>query len=185
MLKLATKCITRENWPRILQRSFACADNLFPGFHGAVALIRIERVQEPLKVFSCKTSVTLADNGYYWIQLAPKNEHWWLTAMLDSDKNILQYYFDITLENRICGSASKFYDLFLDVVALPDGNFELLDKEELDEALKLHLINHEQYNTATQTADMLMNALPFRIQELNRFMHACFDALNSKLPEYP
>ena len=181
MQKIKTKSITRSDWPRVLRKSFVCDTLEFPSFHGVAALIRMDEVVSPLVAHSCGKEIVLADNGYYWVQIAPDIAHWWLTYMLDPDGNIYQYYFDITLENRIDKSKSAFDDLFLDVVALPNGMCEMLDLEELKEALRDNVITRDQYQLALNEADMLMHKLPERMDELNTFGNRLFMHLCSKL----
>ena len=177
MLKIKTKPITRSDWPRVYRKAFVCETLSMPEFQGTAALLRLDEVHAPLIVHSCGERVTLVDNGYYWIQLAPQDEHWWLTAMLDPNGSLYQYYFDITLENRIAGSLSEFDDLFLDVVALPDGRCELLDQNELDEAFASGLITQLQYDMAHSQADMLISALPRRMGDLHAFCMQLFKKL--------
>jgi len=181
MLKIKTKPITRSDWPRVPRKAFVCETLALPAFRGVAALLRLDEVHAPLIVTSCGQQVTLVDKGFYWIQLAPQDAHWWLTAMLDPDGNLYQYYFDITLQNRIAGAASVFDDLFLDVVALPDGRCEVLDRDELDEALASCLITQEQYDMALSQATILMSTLPHRMDELHAFCMRMFEKLRREM----
>ena len=181
MLKVRTKSITRSDWPLILKRSFVYKRNFCPSFSGSVALLQMETVQKPIIAHSCGKTITFADNGYFWIQLAPAQENWWLTAMADPEHRIIQYYFDITSENRLTENTADFDDIFLDVVALPDGSCELLDRDELNEALHSQVITRQQYEMALKTAAYLMENIPKRIHELNRFIESCINGLESEL----
>lgn len=178
MQKIKTKAITRSAWPRVPHKTFVCDSLDLPFFRGAAALIRMDKVNTPLIVHSCGDEIVLADVGYYWVQVAPEHAHWWLTYMINPNGEIYQYYFDITLENRIDGSASEFDDLFLDVVALPDGRCELLDRDELEEALRENVITDAQYKAACSEASVLMTTLPRRIDELNRFCAQLYTRLH-------
>lgn len=78
----------------------------------------------------------IVDNGFHWFQFAPQSERWWLTAMFDAAKRLIQFYFDITFENHILpGGESWCRDAYLDVVIDPDGRARLLDEDELAAAL--------------------------------------------------
>lgn len=126
------KDIRLSHMARLLRRSFACAPFSAGDLSGEVALVRMEEVRAPLVVKHGETGVRVADAGFFWLEAAPRARHWWLTAALDKNGGVVQYYFDITLENDIrpCGQSS-FLDLFLDVVLTPGGDVYILDRDEL------------------------------------------------------
>ena len=116
------KDIRLSHMARLLRRSFACAPFSAGDLSGEAALVRMEEVRAPLVVKHGETGVRVADAGFFWLEAAPRARHWWLTAALDENGGIVQYYFDITLENDIRpGGQSSFLDLFLDVVLSPGG----------------------------------------------------------------
>ena len=130
------KDIRLSHMARLLRRSFACAPFSAGDLSGEVALVRMEEVRAPLVVKHGETGVRVADAGFFWLEAAPRARHWWLTAALDENGGIVQYYFDITLENDIRpGGQSSFLDLFLDVVLSPGGDVYILDRDELAAAL--------------------------------------------------
>ena len=129
----------------------------------------MDSVTASLDKTAAGTQVRLVDTGYSWMQIAPKNEHWWLTVMFDDQGGIVQYYFDITLENILCGRDSYFRDLFLDIAALPEQAMELLDRDELDAALAEDTITKDEYGLALETAEWLMGELPQYWKELHEF----------------
>ena len=130
------KDIRLSHMARLLRRSFACAPFSAGDLSGEVALVRMEEVRAPLVVKHGETGVRVADAGFFWLEAAPRARHWWLTAALDENGGIVQYYFDITLENDIRpGGQSSFLDLFLDVVLTPGGDVYILDRDELAAAL--------------------------------------------------
>lgn len=143
------KDIRLSHMARLLRRSFACAPFSAGDLSGEVALVRMEEVRAPLVVKHGETGVRVADAGFFWLEAAPRARHWWLTAALDENGGIVQYYFDITLENDIrpCGQSS-FLDLFLDVVLSPGGDVYILDRDELAAALSAGEISPAQYALA-------------------------------------
>ncbi|MBE5767106.1 MAG: DUF402 domain-containing protein [Clostridiales bacterium] len=170
MLLIQEKDIRRSEWTRILSRSFATESFSSRDLSGEIALIRIDKTKSPLFVTTNGRQYKIVDDGFRWLQIAPKDANWWLTAMFTQDGEALQYYFDVTLENRVSsGGNSTFLDLFLDVVMLPGGECILLDKDELDEALTQSVITPEQHAFAWKTANMLLEALPRRHEELHAF----------------
>ena len=90
--------------------------------------------------------------------------------MINPNSNIVQYYYDITDRNILDGANSRFYDLYLDVVILPDGNATILDGDELDSAFKDGIIKKAQYEAATATAKQLLQNIPLKLNELEEFV---------------
>jgi len=177
-MKIAEKGIRREDWSRIIRRSFACESVCLPSLCGEIALLRMDEVREPLYVSLQDRRYCIVNQGYSWLQIAPRGENWWLTCMFDEKGELLQHYFDITLENRVReGGQSSFLDLFLDVVLLREGIAVLLDEDELEEALSAGVIDAEKAALATRTAHMLVHSLPERHEELRRFCENWRDRL--------
>lgn len=168
-MQIKTKYLDRRGWNRITSRRDAYLEWMTKDLSGIAGLIRMDSVTAPLNKTVSGTQVRLVDTGYSWMQIAPKNEHWWLTVMFDDQGGIVQYYFDITLENILCGRDSYFRDLFLDIAALPEQAMELLDRDELDAALAEHIITEEEYFLAVKTAEWLMRELPQHWTDLREF----------------
>lgn len=165
-MRVKRKTLRRTEWRRITARRFAWKPLTAGSVCGAAALLAIDAVKAPLTVNSVGARVTIADAGYQWLQIAPDGAKWWLTVMFDSAGQIVQYYFDVTLVNRIDGANSGFDDLFLDVVVNPDGERELLDADELDGALATGAITAAQHAAAWETARALTRAFPASIAAL-------------------
>ncbi|HML47258.1 MAG TPA: DUF402 domain-containing protein, partial [Clostridia bacterium] len=149
---LETKSLCREGWKRVVERQYAQRRVLDGFMDGWIGLIRIEAVACPLVVTYEGTTLTIVDQGYALLQVAPSNANWWLSAYIGKEGKILQYYIDVTWENHTEGESPFFEDLYLDVVFLPDGRHFLLDQDELDGALAQGVIGQEQYDLAVQTA---------------------------------
>lgn len=182
MKQVYRKDIRRAHWRRVTRRAFACADFEAPGLSGEVALLRMDEVREPLLVQDGKAGTCIADTGFFWLQVAPRARHWWLTAAIKPDGGIVQYYFDITLENDIrSGGGSSFLDLFLDVVLIPGGGVHTLDQDELDGALRAGEITPQQHALAVREAEALARALPAREGELAAFCRTWFARLREQL----
>ena len=168
-IQIETKYLDRRGWRRVRESSFAWMDLHTPSLTGAAAAIHIKRVTAPLAVRDLDRMVTIADDGYRWLQIAPAGEHWWLTVMYGRDRRPLQYYFDITRENFIRGADSRFEDLMLDVVLTAGGACGLMDRDELDAALAAGNITSEEHRLARETAGELLENVPRRAGELAAF----------------
>ena len=100
-------------------------------------------------------------NGSYIVEVIPKNEYYSMRAYLDENLNTLGYYFDISLGNGLDEETKVPYydDLFLDVGVNGKGKIEVMDQNELDEALENEKITKEEYNLAADTCEKLVNEL--------------------------
>lgn len=181
-IKIERKYLDRRGWRRVTDSEFVWMELNTPELSGAAGLIHIKKVTEPLTVIELDRPVVIAGDGFHWLEIAPRGEHWWLTVMYGPDGQPLQYYFDITRNNVIRGSGSSFEDLMLDVVLLPDGACGLMDRDELDTALAVGNITQEEHRTACDAADMLMRTLPGRAGELRDFCARTREALERRLP---
>ena len=176
-MQIKTKYLDRRGWSRILSRRDTFCEWKTEDMSGIAGLIRMDSVTAPLGKTVGGIPVRLVDTGYSWMQIAPENENWWLTVMFDDREEIVQYYFDITLDNMICGWDSYFRDLFLDVAAIPERKIELFDRDELEEALAEGSITSDEYDLAEKTAERLMRELPQYWKELREFCEKIYHTL--------
>ena len=65
-------------------------------FSGLVCYLKYVNVDNPLIVNNGLSEVCLYDNEYEWLELYPKDENYALTIMFDNNKNIIEWYFDIS-----------------------------------------------------------------------------------------
>lgn len=170
-IQIKQKTLRRTEWAGILDSVFAWADFQRGPLRGVAGLLHLSQVCQPLVVTSCGIQTVIMDNGFDWLQIAPQGERWWLTVMFDANGAIRQYYFDITRCSHLAGADSFFEDLFLDVVAAPDGRVELLDEDELDAALAAGVITAAEAAAARATAGRLLMEIPSAIGQLEAFCH--------------
>lgn len=179
--RMKIKTLSRSEWLRILERQQASMPLNCGGLKGWAGLLVMHRVTAPLAVPVLGEMLTIADNGYSWLQIAPEGENWWLTVMFDQDGEIIQYYFDISLKNEIDGERSWFTDLYLDVVLVPDGRLELLDQDELDAALAEGEVSEDEHALAVTAANVLMEEIPKNRSRLESFCRRVHGELACKL----
>ena len=175
------KTIARTEWSRILESAAAYTSVEIPGFSATVGLLHLKKTKAMLVKSVQEMQIKIVDDGYCWLQVAPKNEHWWLTVMFDEMGRLVQYYFDVTLENDVCGAESTFIDLYLDVASQPDGTLELMDQDELDAALADGTITKEQYALAERTGQMLVQGIPANLHRLEEFCYRMYDILRREV----
>jgi len=160
----------RSDWHRILEREYKASPCSFQGMKGVVSLLQIKEVTEPLIVQGEDGGVLIADKGYSWLQVAFKEQFFWATVMFDDIGNFLQGYFDITGGNTFEDMDNpKFQDMYLDLVLLSDGGIQVLDRDELDEALEKKEITEEQYVQTVKAGEELYRFLQENGNEFLRF----------------
>lgn len=176
--EVKTKSITRPEWTLIERKSFCFREFETAGLSGVAAVLSLEKVSAPYAVRSARGEpLIIADDGYFWLQLAPRDCHWWLTAMYDRTRTAVQFYFDITRRNHVRGGASCFEDLMLDVVLTPGGDPLLLDADDLHEALALGSITQDEADMAMLEARRLITGLQKRQRELTAFCDGMMELL--------
>ena len=176
--QMKRKELGRYDWKNILERQdfHCCWQKNFQ--QGEAALIHIIKAAKTGMGQFRGESVVIYKDNYHWLQVCMADSHWWLTAMVDEAGEITQYYFDITLENQLLGSRdSWFTDIYLDVVLMPDGRMDLLDADELDNALQNGDITEEQHALAHQWAKNLMEQLPQNLPRLKAFVEELYKEL--------
>lgn len=113
-----------------------------------------------------------------WLEFYPENSSVALTVGYDNENRIFDYYFDIINDMGVENGNPYIDDLYLDVLMMPDGSYELLDEDELEKALNEREITHEQYMRAYKTAEDLMKRVDGKVKEITDFANKYFDEIN-------
>ena len=180
-MEVKKKPISRNDWKRVYKKKIAFCD--ITEKEGVACLIQAEEITAPLIKNCFGKDVTLVDVGYYWLQLAFKNENVWLTVMFDEKGNFVQYYLDVTRKNVIDGENSYFEDLFLDVIVQEKDEVEVLDESELKLALDENVITKDEFEFAYKIKDQISeNILKYR-KECDRICVHYFNILRKMLGE--
>lgn len=155
----------RKGWARVLSDS----EQIIPVAGGIIVDYRAGEVVRPLDVPFRGRTIRILDTGYRWIHYAPAATHHALTVQLDAQDVPQQIYVDICEEHGTDPDGIPcITDLYLDVIALcdvlPDGRWhvtetEIIDQDELDEALQAKTITRAQYDLAWAEAKRVENAL--------------------------
>lgn len=178
-MKVKIKPINKSNWARVIKKQTACID--LKEREGVAYLIKIDEVTKPLSKVCLGELVKLADVGYYWLQIGLKDKNFWLTAMYDEKENFVQYYFDVTRKNVIQAEDSYFEDLYLDVIYLGKDKIEILDKDDLDEALNEGSITQKEYDFSVKTAEQIIANVLKNKSEYDKLCMKYFKILKKKL----
>jgi predicted RNA-binding protein associated with RNAse of E/G family len=150
----------RPGWSRIEKKSFGVKYIENNKFTGYIAKLKLEEVREPLWVTYCDEKVCIVDKNYTWIQYFPSDSHYVVTKMLDNHGQPVQWYIDICLDQGIDERGIPWFeDLYIDIVVLANKRIFVLDKDELDEALKSGDISYPEYELALNERQKLMRQI--------------------------
>lgn len=156
-MEIEKKYISKKGWKRVIERTDAFENIEHKNLKGIASLISVKKVKKPgIKIYN-NNKIKIVDDGFFWLQIGFENKNYWITAMYNEKKEIVQYYIDITEKNVINDyENSCFYDIFLDIVLLPDGEIFLLDEDELKKALDDKIITKVQYDRAYSEANRVI-----------------------------
>ncbi|MDF2521742.1 MAG: hypothetical protein K0R84_2370 [Clostridia bacterium] len=154
------KFANRPNWRRVLERRIVIKDIEYQDFKGCAVLITIDKIKEPLWVDVCGNMLCVADNGYSWLTLFSDSENYVVTAMFDSTNEVAQWYIDICKGHGLTEDKIPWYDdLYLDIIISSKSEINLIDQEDLEQALRNGEIDKDAYEYANAEADRLLDLL--------------------------
>ncbi|MDR9853889.1 DUF402 domain-containing protein [Paenibacillus sp. VCA1] len=97
-------------------------------------IVLLHKVDKPFTMASGASELTIPAGtytfAYYWID-RPYNLYFWR----DGHGDYLGSYFNIARNTTVTGQAVTFEDLIIDLLVLPDGEYFVLDENELPEPL--------------------------------------------------
>lgn len=129
----------------------------------------VKKFKKVIEPFITLKGNCLIDDGYYILEIIPKNEKYTIRIFVNNKKEILEYYFDITYKNGLDEETNILYyvDLYLDIT-VKNNKIEILDEDELQEALDNKEITKEQFDLANKTKDELIKTIK---NKTNKFMN--------------
>ncbi|PGT18816.1 DUF402 domain-containing protein [Bacillus cereus] len=145
-----------SSWKRLIEKNYIVKQ--FKA--GMLGILDIKKVREPsYKEYNGK-ELCIADDGYTWMQYFISGKNFAITAMLDDQQKLVQYYIDVAKEYEIDERGLPYFDdLYLDVVLLPNGEIYVLDEDELEDAYKSGDVTKEEYELAWYTTKWIIDAI--------------------------
>lgn len=131
-------------------------------FKGSISVIKIKSVKKDwiLKRNTGTIDCILAPN-YTWVQIYPDNKNFAITAMYNEKKEPMEWYFDIIKSSGIINNVPYIDDMYLDVVLTHENQIEILDEDELEQALDEKDITIQDYNVAKKTCNDILEYLKY------------------------
>lgn len=178
---MKTKYLDKRGWRRIIQSNYYETLTVIDDEKILIGLIDIKKVRSPLVVPIVNKKVKVVDKNYRWLQIMPEKRSYSMTVMYDDQWNVLQYYFDVNKKHYLEPGKARRKDLYLDVLALPDGTFELVDEEDLKRAKKHHKISRKDGDEAYKTAYNIMNDLEKDFSRFETFAESCLSKIKKQV----
>lgn len=155
---------SHPNWRRILAYRYTVARGVSSdAYPGVVSLYSMLRVADPLwKTLNSRPTLLAADD-FAWLQFYPSSSAsveaavgYCATAMIAPDGAIAQWYIDIIAQSGLTPEGVAWHDdLYLDLVTTGQGDAELLDADELEEAFRSGWVTPTQYQAAWEASRRL------------------------------
>ena len=130
--------------------------------------IVVKKLIKLSKKFIIQNDFIAMDDGYYVIEIVPKNKNYALRLFLNDKKEIIEYYFDIIKESGIDKELKVpyFIDLYLDITIQKNGKVNILDEEELNDALKSKDITKKDYELVLKVKEQLLKEIEEQSNDL-------------------
>lgn len=122
--------------------------------------ISVKKLIKVDQKFIIDDGLCVMDDGFYVLEIVPKNENYAMRLFLDDKQKPLEYYFDICKNNRLDKDTliPCYDDLYLDITYL-NGKIKILDQDELEAALVNHEITKEDYDLTFVIKDKLLEEI--------------------------
>lgn len=167
-ISLSKRFATAEQRKEIKEKEYKIIDIKNKNFKGNVCLINIKKAEQ-LTYKEEEYEVTHIKDNYKWLEFYDYDSKICLTAFYNENNQIIEWYFDIARNIGIENSIPYEDDLYLDVVALPNGSIHLLDEDELKNAVERGEITEKEYKEAYQLAYDLIEKIKGKTNELKDF----------------
>lgn len=129
--------------------------------------VSVKKLVHLSEKFIIRNNVIAMDDGYYILEIIPKNDNYALRVFLNDKKEVIEYYFDIIKESGIDKEykVPYFIDLYLDIT-LFKGQIGILDEEELETARIEKDITEGEYKLVLKTKERLINEIETNTNKL-------------------
>lgn len=121
-----------------------------------LSLVAIDHVAFDIPVDYDQSGERLISDGYKCLIYLPMTEFWCLSVFIDDKDEIIEWYFDMTIENGLDELGKPYFkDLYLDLALSSKGHVLVLDEDELKGSLDVGEITPKAYELAYKTLKFL------------------------------
>ena len=157
MSTVKTKYLDKRKWRRLKRSFYKEVLTSYQGTSVLIGALQIKEVKAPLTVKIIDQDVLVADNHFTWLQIMPEDTNYSMTVMYNDKNKVVQYYFDINKSHTLELGKARREDMYLDVLALPDGRCEIVDEEDVVRAVKHKKMTQEEKEFAYKIAHQLVD----------------------------
>ena len=153
-------------------------------FRGLVCLLQLIDGEPFYWNFEKAGKAAVIGKGMTWLQLIPDGKSHVLTAKYLPNSKVSLWYADI-IENIDYDpdGVAVFIDKYLDVVFTPQGDSNIDDRDELDEAYESGELSKEQYKSAIKECDMVFEEYCLDVAKTEIFCDKILDYVKNKIAE--
>lgn len=174
---MKTKYLDKKRWRRLVRSKYDETIITINGERILAGMIHMHKVREPLSVPVVGEDTLVVANNFKWMQLLPEKHNYSITVMYDERWQEIQYYFDINYSHTLELGKARRQDLYLDVLVLPDGRYELVDEEDIKRAFKKGIISSKEKDFAYNTAAELMSEIDRDFEQFKTLAASCLKEL--------
>lgn len=138
-------------------------------FNGYLCYTKLDNIDEPLVVNNSLYDLCIIKNNYEWYQLFSLDRNYVLTIMIDENKNVIQWYFDISYKIGLDNKVPYEMDMYLDLIITKEGNIIKMDEEELIDAYNKGELTKEDLDNAYDIYNYLVDKYYNNLDELKEF----------------
>ena len=135
-------------------------------FNGYLCYTKLDNIDEPLVVNNSLYDLCIIKNNYEWYQLFSLDRNYVLTIMIDENKNVIQWYFDISYKIGLDNKVPYEMDMYLDLIITMEGNIIKMDEEELIDAYNKGELTKEDLDNAYDIYNYLVDKYYNNLDEL-------------------
>lgn len=170
----------KEIKDKILEQRFNFIQRIDSEFDGYIGLLHLDKVYKTLIADLCGKERELLKNGHTWLQWIEKDKNYSVVAMFNQNNELIEWYIDILLSQGLEKDGIPYYDdLYLDVVAFPDGPVIFMDEDELLDALNQKIITKDDFDLAYKVANELKERFTNNMDKEIKNTLALLDYFNS------
>lgn len=138
-------------------------------FSGIVGYVKLKDINKPVIISNYLETICIKDNDYEWLEFYPDNGKYTICAVFDNNSNIVEWYFDISKNVGLENGIPYQDDLYLDLVISPNGDYLVLDEDELLNAEQEGDITHQDVEDAYKTLEYLKDKYVNNFDKLKTF----------------
>ena len=159
-------------WKKVFEKRYAnmYIDN--KEFKGNISLLTAVKAKEKIVVNREGKDVTILDDNYNWLEIYPDEGNIAVSVLINDKEEIVDWYFDIAKNIALTDKGVPYIDdLYLDVMMYPSGKIDILDEDELEEALSIGDITKEDFDFAYEVAKEIVKKIDGKTKELTEFTY--------------